>query len=350
MLQKERQNEEKWTEQKLDSLLTCPSQALIRDIKALEGDILVLGAGGKMGPTLCLLIQNAIKEAGLEHEKKVIAVSRFSDPLVVQLLKEHQIQIISKDLLAPGTLEALPDAPNVIYMAGRKFGTDGQEYLTWAMNTWLPSRVAERYQHSRIVVFSSGNIYPKVPVHSGGATEETPTEPVGEYCMSCQGRERMFEYAARTFGTKVALYRLNYAVDLRYGVLYDLARNILNEEPIAITTPSFNCIWQGDANEAAVRLLLHADSNVFKLNVTGPETAGVKETAIKLGRLLGKEPRFTGEESSTAYLNNAGKMFSLFGYPTVPLETLIRWQAEWILDGGRVLNKPTHFEERKGSY
>ena len=253
-------------------------------------------------------------------------------------------------LLAPGALDSLPDAENVIYMAGKKFGTDGNEYATWAMNTWLPSRVAERYQNSRIVVFSSGNLYPKVGVHSGGATEETRTEPVGEYCMSCQGRERMFEYAAKTYGTRVAVYRLNYAVDLRYGVLYDMAHNILEGKPISITTPSFNCIWQGDANEAALRLLGHASAEVFTLNVTGPETAGVQETAKKLGALLGREPIFTGEASDTAYLNNAGKMFRLFGYPTVPLETLIEWQAQWILDGGRALGKPTHFEERKGSY
>ena len=339
-----------WTEEKLEQLLTTPSPALIEDIKLLNGDILVLGAGGKMGPTLCVLIQNAIKAAGLENQKKVIAVSRFSDPLVVKLLIEHHIELISCDLLQPGAIEALPEIPNVIYMAGRKFGTDGQEYLTWAMNTWLPSRIAEKFRNSRIVVFSSGNIYPKVSISSGGATENTPTEPVGEYCMSCQGRERMFEYAAKTFGTKIAVYRLNYAVDLRYGVLYDLAKNILEDHPISITTPSFNCIWQGDANEAAVRMLLHASSDVFYMNVTGPETASVKETALKLGHLLGKTPSFTGTESNTAYLNNAAKMFSLFGYPTVPLETLISWQAQWILDGGRVLNKPTHFEERKGSY
>lgn len=344
------QKQEKWTEEKLDALLTSPSQELVRDMRNLKGDVLVLGAGGKMGPTLCLLLHNALKAAGLENQIKITAVSRFSDPLAVQLLKQHDIHILSVDLLAPGALETLPPAPNVIYMAGRKFGTDGQEYLTWAMNAWLPSRVAQRYKDSRIVVFSSGNLYPKVPIRSGGATEETPTEPVGEYCMSCQGRERMFEYAARTFGTKVAFYRLNYAVDLRYGVLWDLARNILNGEPISVTTPSFNCIWQGDANEAALRLLLHADSSIFKLNVTGPETAGVRETALKLGQLLGREPLFTGQEQDTAYLNNAGKMFSLFGYPKVSLDTLIRWQTQWILDGGRTLNKPTHFEERQGSY
>ena len=332
-----------WTEERL-----TPSEALSGELGRLEGDILVLGAGGKMGPTLCVLAKNALRAAGVE--KRVIAVSRFSDPLVVELLRENGVEMISADLLAPGALDSLPDAENVIYMAGKKFGTDGNEYATWAMNTWLPSRVAERYQSSRIVVFSSGNLYPKVGVHSGGATEETRTEPVGEYCMSCQGRERMFEYAAKTYGTRVAVYRLNYAVDLRYGVLYDMAHNILEGKPISITTPSFNCIWQGDANEAALRLLGHASAEVFTLNVTGPETAGVQETAKKLGALLGREPIFAGEASDTAYLNNAGKMFRLFGYPTVPLETLIEWQAQWILDGGRALGKPTHFEERKGSY
>ena len=286
-----------WTEEKLDALLTKPSKALVEDIREIQGDIIVLGAGGKMGPTLCMLIQNAIREAGLGNEKKVIAVSRFSDAAAANLLTNHGIELISSDLLEPGAIEELPDVPNVIYMAGRKFGTEGQEYLTWAMNTWLPSRVAEHFKNSRIVVFSSGNIYPKLPIHSGGAAENTPVEPVGEYCMSCLGRERMFEYAAKTYGTKIAVYRLNYAVDLRYGVLCDIAENLIKGNPISVTTPSFNCIWQGDANEAAIRLLLHAQSDVFRLNVTGPETAGVKETALALGRLLGKEPVFQGEEN-----------------------------------------------------
>ena len=337
-----------WTEEKLDKMLTTPSAALTAELSALDGDILVLGAGGKMGPTLCVLAKNALRAAG--SDKRVNAVSRFSDPLVVELLQKNEVEMISADLLQPNALENLPDAENIIYMAGKKFGTDGNEYATWAMNTWLPSRVAKRYQKSRIVVFSSGNLYPKVPVGCGGATEDTRTEPVGEYCMSCQGRERMFEYAAKTYGTRVAVYRLNYAVDLRYGVLYDMAHNILTDTPISLTTPSFNCIWQGDANEAALRLLAYAAPQVFTLNVTGPETAGVEETARRLGTLLGREPRFTGTPADTAYLSNAGKMFALFGYPRVSLSTLIEWQAAWIRDGGRVLNKPTHFEERKGSY
>ena len=337
-----------WTEEKLNTMLTTPSAALAEELAALDGDILVLGAGGKMGPTLCTLAKNALRAAG--SDLRVIAVSRFSDPLAAELLRAGGVELVSADLLQPGVLESLPDAENVVYMAGKKFGTNGNEYATWAMNTWLASRVAERYRNSRIVVFSSGNLYPKVPVGSGGATEQTPTEPIGEYCMSCQGRERMFEYAARTFGTRVALYRLNYAVDLRYGVLYDLAHSILQEAPISLTTPSFNCIWQGDANEAALRLLAHASPEVFTLNVTGPETAGVRETAEKLAALLGKPAHFAGVPSGTAYLSNAGKMFRLFGYPSVPLETLIEWQVQWIRDGGRALGKPTHFEERKGSY
>ncbi len=337
-----------WTEEKLNQMLTQPSDRLVEDLRGLEGDILVLGAGGKMGPTLCVLAKNALRKAG--NPARVIAVSRFSDPLVCQLLQESGVEMVSADLLAPGALETLPDAENVIFMAGKKFGTDGNEYATWAMNCWLPSRVAQRYQHSRIVVFSSGNLYPKVAVGSGGCCEDTPLDPVGEYCMSCLGRERMFEYAARTFGTRVAFYRLNYAVDLRYGVLYDIAHSILTDTPIPLATPSFNCIWQGDANEAALRLLLHASSDIFKLNVTGPETAGVERTARELGALLGREPRFAGQPTDTAYLSNAGKMFDLFGYPRVSLETLIHWQAQWILDGGRALGKPTHFEERKGSY
>lgn len=335
-------------ESQLDVVLTTPSDVLVSDIKKIKGDIIILGAGGKMGPTLALLAKNAVKKAGID--KRIIAVSRFSDPIATKLLTDNDVEIIKSDLLVTGALDSLPDADNVIYMAGKKFGTDGQEADTWAMNTWLPSRVAERYKNASITVFSTGNIYPKVPVYSGGATEAIKPDPVGEYGMSSLGRERMFEYAAKTYGTKVAVYRLNYAVDLRYGVLHDICTNLINGTPISVTTPCFNCIWQGDANEIAIRMLLHASSDVFRLNVTGPETVPVKETAIKLGKLLDKTPVFSGEESDDAYLNNAGKMFELFGYPTVGVEALIKLQAAWVQSGGRALGKPTHFEERKGSY
>ena len=247
-------------------------------------------------------------------------------------------------------LNALPQVENIIYMAGRKFGTDGQEPLTWAMNATLPAFVAYKFRTSNIVVFSSGNIYPKVPTYSGGCTEENKTNPIGEYAMSCLARERAFEYGALEYQTKVFIYRLNYALDLRYGVLYDIANNLLNNEPISIATPCFNCIWQGSANEIAISGLLHTGSPAVKLNVTGPETVSVKYAAQKLAKLLGKTPVFTGEEQNDAYLNNAGKAIEEFGYPSVSIETLIKWQAEWLIDGGRGLGKPTHFEERKGSY
>ena len=218
------------------------------------------------------------------------------------------------------------------------------------MNASLPAFVAEKFKHSKIVVFSSGNIYPIVPVSTGGCTEEAKPEPVGEYAMSCLARERAFEYAANTYGTKIFIYRLNFAVDLRYGVLYDIAEKIQKGIPITLHTPCFNCIWQGSANEIALRGLLHTDCPVYKVDVTGPETVSIRKVAEKLGTFLGKMPIFEGEDGTDAYLNDASKATELFGYPQVSLETLIRWQAEWILDGGRTLGKPTHFEERKGSY
>ena len=337
-----------WTEQLLDLKLTTPSDNLIKDITNIKGDIIVLGAGGKMGPTLCILAKNAIRQAGSGN--KVIAVSRFTDPVATQLLHDNGVETVSMDLLEPGAMELLPDAPNVIYMAGRKFNTGGQEHLTWAMNAGLSGLVAERFKESRIVVFSSGNIYPMVPIHSGGATEQTPPLPNGEYGMSCLARERLFESGAHKYGTKVLIYRLNYAIDLRYGVLYDIAQTMLNGSPVSLTSPSFNCIWQGDANEIAIRSLIHADNPAVKLNVTGPETVSVRHAANELGKLLDITPTFTGDESRTAYLNNAEKCISIFGYPTIPVATLIRWQAEWIKSGGRALGKPTHFEERGGSY
>jgi len=337
-----------WTEEILDSKLSTPSAKLIEDMKKIEGDIIILGAGGKMGPTLSLLAKNAIEAAGTKQ--RVIAVSRFTDPIATKLLNDHGVETISIDLMEPGALNTLPDAKNIIYMAGRKFGTNGQEALTWAMNAWLPSLVAERYKKSRIVVFSSGNIYPMVPTYSGGASEKVTVVPVGEYAMSCLARERMFEYASNQYGTEVLLYRLNYAVDLRYGVLYDIASNIIAGNPISVSTPAFNCIWQGDANEICLRSLLHAGSPAAKLNVTGPETVSTRYAAIELGKLLGKEPIFEGEESNMAFLNNSAKAVDLFGYPAVGINTLIKWQAEWILSGGRSLGKATHFEERKGKF
>lgn len=339
-----------WTELYLDRLLTAPSDALINDLSKVKGDIIILGAGGKMGPTLSLLAKKACVKGGLD--KKIIAVSRFSDPFAKTLLEENGVEMISMDLMEPKALDSLPDVPNVIYMAGRKFGTSGQEYLTWAMNTWLPALVAERYKGSNIVVFSSGNIYPMVSPRDGGTSEFTMPEPVGEYAMSTLGRERVFEYASVAYGTPVCLYRLNYAVDLRYGVLNDIAQNIINRKPVVITAPVFNCLWQGYANEIALRCLTICDSPVNPLNVTGPETVSVKWAATELGRHLGIEPVIEEPERANdkALISNAAKMCEIFGFPSVSVNQLIRWQAEWLMAGGRILGKPTHFEERKGNF
>ncbi len=337
-----------WTEEKLDTLLTTPSDALVEDVKKIKGDIMVLGAGGKMGPTLCILAKNAIEKAGVQ--KRVIAVSRFTDPIATELLHKNNVETISCDLLNTEQLRALPETENIIYMAGRKFGTDGSEWKTWAMNATLPAFVAEKFQKSNIVVFSSGNIYPIVPLSGGGCSEEDKVGPIGEYTMSCLARERAFEYAANHYGTKIFMYRLNFAVDLRYGVLYDMADRIMKGEPISIATPVLNCIWQGSANEIAIRGLLHAESPAKIMNVTGPETVSIQKAAKMLGKILSKEPIFEGEPGNDAYLNDSAEAMETFGYPAVSIRTLIRWQAEWILDGGRALGKPTHFEERKGSY
>jgi len=337
-----------WNEERLDQILTTPSERLLEDIKKIDGDIMILGAGGKMGPTLSLLAKKAVELTG--GKQRVIAVSRFTDPFASKLLNDNGVETISIDLMEEGAVESLPDAKNVIYMAGRKFGTTGQEALTWAMNVWLPVLVAERFKNSNIVVFSSGNIYPLVPIHSGGATEDIPPLPNGEYAMSCLGRERVFEYASIKYNTPVFFYRLNFAIDLRYGVLYDIASQIMAGEPVSLSMPVFNCIWQGDANEMAIRGLLYAGSPAVKMNITGPETVSVRYAATELGRLLNKEVFFEGEESDSAVLNNASKAMKIFGYPSVSIQTMIKWQAEWILSGGRALNKPTHFEERKGKF
>lgn len=337
-----------WTEEKLNEMLTEPSLALVEDMKKIKGDIMVLGAGGKMGPTLCVLAKRAIERAGVN--KRVIAVSRFTDAIATEFLHKNNVETISCDLLDVEQLHALPEVENVIYMAGRKFGTDGQEWQTWAMNATLPAFVAEKFKKSSIVVFSSGNLYPIIPLSDGGCRETDRPGPIGEYPMSCLARERAFEFAANRYGTKIFIYRLNFAVDLRYGVLYDMADRIMRGEPISIKTPCLNCIWQGSANEIALRGLLHAASPVKIMNVTGPETLSIKKAALQLGEYLGKTPIFDGEAGNDAYLNDSAEAMETFGYPAVSMRTLIRWQAEWILDGGRSLGKPTHFEERKGSY
>ncbi|OUS76082.1 epimerase [Paenibacillus sp. MY03] len=332
----------------LEAKLAEPSQALVSDLSKVEGDIILLGVGGKMGPSLARLAMNAIREGGLN--KRVIGVSRFSNQEARRELEEFGVETISCELLDNESLFSLPDAANVIYMAGNKFGTTGNEHFTWAMNTYLPGRVAEKFKDSRIVVFSSGNIYPFKPVSSGGASESVAPEPLGEYAQSTLGRERIFEYHSHKNGTPMAMYRLNYAIDMRYGVLLELAKAIQENRSIDLTMGFANVIWQGDANAMALRSLNHCSSPPTLINITGPETVSIRWAATEIAKRLGKEALFEGTESETALLNNAAKSHQLFGYPRVSLLQMIDWTAEWVLQGGATWNKPTHFQERKGNF
>lgn len=336
------------TEAELESALSAPNEADVEAMRNLGGDLLILGVGGKMGPSLAIRAARAAKLAGAAH--RIIGVSRFSDERARSLLEEAGVSTISANLLDEGGLTALPDAPNVIHMAARKFGSTGDEGHTWAMNTYLPGRVAERFRRSRIVAFSSGNVYPFVPVSGGGATEETQPVPVGEYAISALGRERMFTHFSRVNGTPVSILRLNYAVELRYGVLYDIGRKVFDREPVDLTMGNANVIWQGDANSVCLRSFAHAASPPFVLNLTGPETLSVRWIASEFGRHFGVTPELTGAEAPHALLNNAALCFRLFGYPSVSPHELIEMTARWIGSGGRALNKPTHFEVRDGKF
>lgn len=332
----------------LEAKLAQPSEALIQDLAKVDGDLILLGVGGKMGPSLARLAMNAIREGGLN--KRVIGVSRFSNKEARSELEASGIETISCELLDNEALSALPDTANVIYMAGNKFGTTGNEHFTWAMNTYLPGRVAEKFKDSRIVVFSSGNIYPFTPVSSGGANESVTPDPLGEYAQSTLGRERIFEYHSHRNGTPMVMYRLNYAIDMRYGVLLELARAIHEDRAINLSMGFANVIWQGDANSMAIRCLAHCSSPPTIMNITGPETVSIRWAANELAKRLGKEPLFEGTESETALLNNASKSHQLFGYPSVSLMQMIDWTADWVLQGGATWNKPTHFQERKGKF
>jgi nucleoside-diphosphate-sugar epimerase len=282
--------------------------------------------------------------------KRIIAVSRFPDLLLAAQLEQRGIEVIPSDLLEPKALDRLPDCDNVIFMAARKFGTTGQEPLTWAMNTYLPGKVAERYAASRIVAFSTGNVYPLVPVRSGGSVETDRTAPAGEYAQSALGRERIFEYWSIQNGTPTVLLRLNYAVDLRYGVLLDIAQKVFEQRPVDLTMPAVNVIWQGDANSVCLRAFEVAQTPACILNVTGPETISVRQLALQFGERFGREPRFEGSESPTALLSNASRCHSLFGPPSVSLDQMIEWVAAWVLSAGRTFGKPTHFEQRAGIF
>lgn len=332
----------------LEEMLSRPTGEVVETMRRLEGDILLLGVGGKIGPSLARMARRASDAAGVP--RRVIGVARFSNAALEEQLRRDGIETIRCDLLDPEALDALPEAPNVVYLAAWKFGATGQEARLWAMNAYLPGMVCRRFARSRIVAYSTGNVHPFVPADSGGSVETDAPGPVGEYAMSCLGRERIVEHFSRTFGTPAALVRLNYAHEMRYGVIVDLAAKVQLGEPIDLRMGYFNAIWQGDSNAMTLRLFDYVASPPLVLNVTGPATLRVRDVADQLGRRLGVEPRFSGEESPDALLSNAGRAFALLGRPRVSEERLVEWIADWRRRGGPMLGKPTHFDARDGKF
>lgn len=336
------------TVEELEAALSTPDDATIAVLAELDGDIVLLGAGGKMGPTLARMARRALDEAGSRH--RVIAVSRFSKPGAQADFESHGIETHSCDLLDPSQVAALPDAANVIFMTGFKFGATGNEGRTWAMNTYAPALAFERYRESRIAAFSSGNVYGMVPVDSGGSIESDTPRPDGEYAMSCLGRERIYEYFSRDLGVRTSIIRLNYACELRYGVLVDIAQWVWNGQPVPLAVGYLNAIWQRDANAVSLRSLLHAASPPYVINVAGPETLPVRSVALALGKRMQREVHFEGTEMSRAYLNNAAQMAETFGPPTTDTAQLIEWIADWVQSGKESHGLPTHFEVTTGKY
>lgn len=336
------------TEAELDEALSHPTDADARAMAALDGDLLILGASGKMGPSLARLARRACQTAGIR--KRILAAARFSEPMTRRLLEARDIETVACDLLDRDAVAALPDARNVVYMVGHKFGTTADPSATWAINVYAAALAAERYRDSRIVAFSTGNVYPLWPVTRGGPGESDTLRPIGEYAQSALGRERMFEFFSRRCGTPVTLLRLNYAIEPRYGVLRDVADKILNREPIDLSVGYVNVIWQRDANAIALRSFAHCASPPFVLNVTGAETVSLRTLAARFGELLGVAPVTEGTESDTALLSDASRCRELFGPPTVAVDQMIAWVADWVKRGGRSLGKPTHYEARTGEF
>ncbi|MGE3806540.1 MAG: NAD-dependent epimerase/dehydratase family protein [Gemmataceae bacterium] len=334
-------------EAELEEVMTRPRPVLVEFMKTVSSPLYVLGAGGKMGPTLAVLARRAADAAGRKLD--VVAVSRFSDERARRTLEEQGVLTRSVDLLDRHAVAKLDDATDIVYLVGLKFGTTENAAPTWAINTLVPANVCERFPKARIVALSSGNVYPFVTVASGGSVESDGLTPLGEYPNAAVARERIFEYFSQKNGTRVATIRLNYAVDLRYGVLVDIARQIWAGSPLDVTMGHLNCIWQGDANEIILRALDLAASPVSPLNLTG-RIVRIRDLAEKLGVMLGKQPQIVGREAPTALLSNPSRMEEKLGPPATSLDTMLRWTADWIQQGGRLLDKPTHFEVRDGKY
>lgn len=334
--------------EELDEVMTRPSPELVSFMRTLEGPLVVLGAGGKMGPSLCVRARRAAEEAGRALD--VVAVSRFTDEKARTWLEKRGVRTESRDLMDRESVAELPETENVVFLVGMKFGTRDNPARTWAVNTLVPAHVSQRYARARIVALSTGNVYPLVRVERGGSVEADPLTPIGEYANAAVARERIFEYFALEHGTRVTSVRLNYAVDLRYGVLVDIARQVAAGDPIDVTMGYLNCIWQGDANDMILRALALAESPSAPLNLTGPDVLSVRDIAEQVGELLGRPVQITGREADTALLSDASRAFEHLGQPPTPISTVMRWTAEWIRRGGTLWGKPTHFEVRDGSY
>lgn len=335
------------TIEELEELLSRPTEAVIETFRRVEGDVLFLGAGGKIGPSLARMAARASRAAGAP--RRIFAAARFSSPVVAETLRAEGIEPIRCDLLDPAARSELPDIANVFYLAAMKFGATGQEATTWAMNSFLPGAICEKYGRSRLVAYSTGNVYPLWPAGSGGPRESDPVGPIGEYAMSCLGRERVVQHFSRRNAMPAAILRLNYAHDLRYGVMTDIALEILAGRPIDLAMGHFNAIWQGDSNAMTLRALEHAAVPPGLFNLAGPELS-VRAVAEQLGRFLEREVRFAGAESSDALLSNGELGRTILGQPTVAVDTLIAWVAQWLRQGGATLNKPTKFQARDGKF
>jgi nucleoside-diphosphate-sugar epimerase len=333
----------------LEEVMTEPTPGLIADLARIDGDLMVLGVGGKMGPTLARMARRAAPH------KRVIGVARFSDPAAREALQAHGVECISCDLLDRAAVERLPNVgdgvKNIVYMAGHKFGAAGNPSMTWMMNVGVPAMVAETFRQARIVTFSTACVYPFVPVDGPGADEAVPAvPPPGDYAWSCVGRERMFEHGSRRWGTPGRLVRLSYAIDMRYGVLHDVAQAVFHGRPLDVTMGHADVIWQGDANEQSLRLLAHCTSPATPINVTGPQHVSVRWLAGEFAQRFGRQAVLTGQEAPTAWLIDTRQAQQLLGAPRVPLATMIDWVADWVARGGASLNKPTHFSTRDGKY